>query len=401
MAQNAVFQSNKQSPILSTLAQNVEDFSYAIPPGAPLIYKEFREFVPNNTVAGAPAGQEVVFNLNKANFWRDALIETQCTIGATFTAAPGPLGLRMFESIIIRSNNKELFRIPAQYLVARAQDSKAERSIAVHERALCRNQTTEAFFTQATDTTFKVFTPIFCSFFENIRQHLDLNFYEQIQVVCKYNTQAGMGIDQALTAASSTLWCWSYAMDEKNYSLLRSKNQNPSGVPLTMLTYNTFLEYSVMTGATSNTFRFNLNYPCFKTYFYIRTNTAAALAYAKIYQMSLRVGGSYLLENVSPMVGNYEAEASAPFGASHLEATSDTAISRIADNVWCLNWGLLNSRESNSGAVSWAQINAPTLELTHATLGTPANYTMYVVHEYWQLLSLNSDNGLLEVASYA
>ena len=181
MAQNAVFQSNKQSPILSTLAQNVEDFSYAIPPGAPLIYKEFREFVPNNTVAGAPAGQEVVFNLNKANFWRDALIETQCTIGATFTAATGPLGLRMFESIIIRSNNKELFRIPAQYLVARAQDSKAERSIAVHERALCRNQTTEAFFTQATDTTFKVFTPIFCSFFENIRQHLDLNFYEQIQ----------------------------------------------------------------------------------------------------------------------------------------------------------------------------------------------------------------------------
>jgi hypothetical protein len=386
-----IIQSNAQSVILSSLADSTNDYSYEIPPSAPNISKQFREHVANNTVSGVPHGQEVVFNVNRSQLLRDMLIETQLT-STTANLATEHYGLRLFESIEIRSNNKVLFRFSDAYLMARAIDSPSEKSIAYHRRALTLGPVDEV---PVSAVSVKVYTPIFCSFFESIRTSLDLNFYEQLQIACKYNSQARMGIVNALTTASSSLWVWTYRMDDKHYDMLRAKNQRPDNL-FNMLTYNSFLEKATCTGTTSNTVRFNLNYPCFKTYFFIKDNTAAASGvFRRIDNMTFRIGGTPLLENVSSMVANYEAETS---GASHMVATSNTAVSRVADNVWCLNWGLLpQSRVENSGAISFAQINAPTLELTHEAV-TAANTDIYVVHEFWQIVSLDSNNGTVSVS---
>jgi len=395
MATDLIMQSNRQSVVLRSLAQSEEDFSYEIPPSAPLISKQIREQVSQNVVSGAPHGQEVTFNLNRSALLRDLLIETTVTSGSTFSTSVGPLGLRLFESIIIRSNNKTIFTLSDAYLMARTVDMDYAKSQAIFARALTRNTTSEAVVTNATSV--KVYTPIFCSFFESIREHLDLNFYEQIQVVCKFNSQARMALPAALTGATSTIWTWSYMMDDPSYSKLRAKNQRPGGL-LNMLTYNTFLERTTCTGATSNSVRFNLNYPCFKTYFFVRSNTAVDLDFARIDQVTLRIGGSALIENVSSLVANYEAEKS---GASHAVTVDGSAITRFEDNIWCLNWGLLpQNRVANSGAISWAQISSAVLELTHESV-TAANYDIYVVHEYWQLLSMSTENGTVDVSSYS
>ncbi len=387
-----VIQSNAQSVLLNGLLENTEDLSYEVPASFPLISKQIRELPSNNTISGAPAGQEVVFNVNRSMLSRNMMIESLLTVGTANTTNTTP-GLDLFEWIEIRTNNKTIFRFSDAYLRARTLDSSMEKSMAIHRRAMALNPTTEDV--DGTLTTFKTYTPIFCSWFEQVRTALDFSFYEQVQVACKFNTAARSGITNAYTAATCSLWTWTYRMDDKHYHQLKAKNQRPDGL-LNMLTYNSFLEKQTCTSTTSNQIRFNSNYPVFKTHFFMRDNrTTGSGALTNIESISLSLGGTYLMENVTAMVGKYESECA---GGSGIVATSETAISRSADNVWTLNWGLLPmDRTMNSGAISFAQINTPILTLNTAAI-TAANIDIYVVHEFWQIVSFNSNNGTVSIS---
>jgi hypothetical protein len=199
-----------------------------------------------------------------------------------------------------------------------------------------------------------------------------------------------------MATVTTTLWVWTYRPDDKFYNLLRAKNQNPSK-PLTMLAYNTYTESQVCTSTTQNIMRLNVNYPVFNTYIMIRSGTAALAGIQfKIDSFELSLGGTKLLEAVPYLVGNWESSSC---GASSLQTTSLTAT--VYDDSKCIaiNWGIEPwNRVNNTGAVSFAQINYPTITLNTQTLGTAASYTIFVVHEYWNVLKLDSTNGSCEIA---
>ena len=63
-----------------------------------------------------------------------------------------------------------------------------------------------------------------------------------------------------------------------------------------------------------------------------------------------------------------------------------------------LFWGLdPSSRTYNSGALAYHNVNNPQIVLTYATASSQ-NTTAVVVHEFWQLISINSADGVVSVA---
>jgi hypothetical protein len=385
-----VIQSNQSSVILRSLADAVQpDLAYEIPPSFPILAKTYREIQPINQPGnGAPEGKEVAFNLNKANLWRDCMAKTAFT-QTTGTVVTQHIGLSLFEKIEIRSNNKVIMTMSDSYILARTQQCTEAKANAIYRRALPLAPITELPTTGVSSVTY---TPVFSSFFERVENAFDLNFYEQIQLVFKFNTAAAMGTDALLTA-TMTLWVWTYKLDDSAYDMLRSKNQNPSR-PLNMLCYNTFTESRSLIGTETTTcsFRLNTNYPVFNSYVMIKATTAAGVAALhRIESFDFEVGGTKLLESVPNLVGNWESEK---HGASALIATAVGDQDRTDTKCIALNWGMSPmDRVENTGAVSFNQINFPQVTLRYTALAAPLNFKVVVVHEYWQIVSLDSANG--------
>ncbi len=396
-----ILQSNESSALLRTLnSSSVVDLSYGIKPSYPILAKQYRQIQSNNSLSGTIAGQEVVFNLNKSQFFRNMEIRSVLTMSTTNAGLTVPMGLDLFDRIELRSNNKVIYTMSSAYIKSRVRASPINVQQAVIRRAMPLDSTSYAIAatTNWTSGTIALFTPVFCPFFEGDTQNFDLNFYEQLQLVCRVNTTAGMQIESAITALSCTAWVWNYIPDPKYYEYLRSKNQKPS-VPLTMLTYNTYTESFVMTNTGTNTVKLNVNYPCFNMYFFLRDTTVTlAQTAGNITSFDFSVGGTKLLESVPWLVSDYETEL---MGSCPLIPTNATAVSRVTDllGIRVLNFGLKpHDRTVNSGAISFNQINYPSLTINHTTLGTAANYSLFVVYEYWNMLTLDSSNGSVAIS---
>lgn len=408
-----VLSSNQSSVILRNLEEReVKDLSYDVGASYPILAKQYREIQPNNTSV-VTYGGEIAFNLNKSMLLRDMMIRTSFTSTTTSYPITMPIGLNMYEWIQLRTNNKVIMQISDAYLLARTHQCSQAKQLAIYRRALPLLSTTEVPTLTLTPVTY---TPVFCSFFEDIRNSFDLNFYEQLSLVCKVNSQGRGGFLYGATSVSATLWVWSYRPDDKFYDLLRAKNQSPSK-PLTMLTYNTYTESQVLTSTTQNTMRLNVNFPVFNTYIMIKATSTAMLAQqVKIDSFTFSVGGTKLLESVPFLVADWE---SASTGSSSLIPSNYTAqaagglpayISSVSNDskVICINWGIEPwNRVNNSGAVSFAQINYPSIVVntTAANLtgltgySVVGDFTLTVVNEYWQVLSLDSTNGSCNIVN--
>lgn len=400
-----IIQSNESSALLRTLnAGEVQDLSYGIKPSYPILSKQYREIRSNNTIS-TPAGSEVVFNLNKSMFLRNLQIRSVLTgVSTTLNSLTVPLGLDLFDRIELRSNNKVIYTMSSAYIKARVDKSPINVQQAIYRRALPLDSTTYAvsLSTGWTAGTICTFTPVFCPFFEETMQNFDLNFYEQLQLVCRVNTTTGMQLASALTAMTSTLWCWTWLPDPKYYEYLRSKNQKPSQ-PLTMLTYNTYTETFPMSSLTSNTVKLNVNYPVSHMWFYLRNITSAltgseTTGAIAITSFDLSVGGTKLLESVPWLVSDYECALS---GACPIVCTDATAISRRRDidAIRVVNFGLKpHDYTVNSGACSFNQINYPSLTINHPSLTTASNWVLVVCYQYWNMLTLDSSNGSVAIS---
>lgn len=386
-----VIQSNNTSEILRSLEEmEAKDLSYQMKPSYPILAKTVREVVSNNTV-GTAAGVEVVFNLNKAMLLRNMLVKTVFTV-ATGPAVDSYPGLDMYERIELRSNNKVITTLSGDYLRARVANMPEYAAQAIYRRALPLVATTEVPVTGTGGATLTTYTPIFCSFFENFISSLDLSFYEQLQVVCRFNTTELGGQAAAITAATCTLWVWTTQLNDRAADILRSQNQKPS-VPLSMLSYNTYTERITCNSTTASTIRLNLSYPVFATHVMIRTKATGA--FIVINSFDFAVGGTKLIESCPKSVGNYEAEL---MGSSKMRPTTVSAVTRTDPEIISLFWGQdPKDYTYNSGSLSFNNINYPLITLNHATI-TAANHEVVVVHSYWQILSLDSGNGSVAVS---
>jgi hypothetical protein len=391
-----ILSSNESSVILNSLNERkTKDLSYSVGESYPILAKQYRELQPNNTSA-VISGGEIVFNINKQNLLRDMQIKTTFTTTTTSIGVTTNIGLNMYEWIQLRTNNKVILTMSDAYIWARTQQCGEAKQNAIFRRSLPLAATTEL---PALSLTAVTYTPVFSSFFENVASSFDLYFYEQLSLACKVNTSTRGGFvgDIATNSVNATLWVWTYRLDAKADAMLKAKNQSISK-PLTMLCYNTYTESQVCTSTTQNTMRLNVNYPVFNTYIMIRSGTAALAGIQfKIDSFELSLGGTKLLENVPYLVANWE---SCSAGASSLQTTSTTATTYDDSKCIAINWGMEPwNRVSNSGAVSFAQINYPTITVnTQNTMTPAASYTIYVVHEYWQVLQLDATNGSVNIA---
>jgi hypothetical protein len=388
-----ILKSNQSSVILRNLEERaVKDLSYDVGESYPILAKQYRELQPNNTAA-VVSGGEIVFNINKAMLLRDMQIKTTFTTTTTSLAVTTNVGINMYEWIQLRTNNKVILTMSDAYIWARTQQCGEAKQNAIFRRSLPLAPTTEVPTLGLTSVTY---TPVFSSFFETVNNAFDLNFYEQMSLACKVNTSVRGGFIGDMASVTATLWVWTYLPDEKFYNLLRAKNQNPSK-PLTMLAYNTYTESQVCTSLTQNTMRLNVNYPVFNTYIMVRSGTAALAGIQfKIDSFELSLGGTKLLESVPYLIANWESSSA---GASSLQTTSVTATTHDDSKCIAINWGMEPwNRVNNSGAVSFAQINYPTVTVNTQTLTTAASYSIYVVHEYWQVLQLDAQSGSVNIA---
>ena len=116
----------------------------------------------------------------------------------------------------------------------------------------------------------------------------------------------------------------------------------------------------------------------------------------KIDTATFTVGGTDLITTDPYLMTNWISDKS---GSSALKPTSVSAVAYDDSRCLCFDWGLdPQNRLSCSGAISFSQVNYPVITLTHQTLGAnPEYYEIQVVHEYFNILSLDNMSGSVQI----
>ena len=391
-----ILESNRTSSILRSLSEvEVSDLSYEIAPSYPLLAKKYVQIGSNGgTVTGAVNGQEIVFDIPKANLLKDLCLRTTFLTTGASTPAAYPIGLHLFESISLRTQNRTLCTVSDVAMVDRVLNSPDGKKATMIRMALPLIAATDALNSSSTNAS-ATYTPVFNIFSEAIQTALDLAFYEKIQLVCRFNTLArtGAGTDvSAVTLSDVKLWVWTYRPDDKYMTMLRSKNQSPSK-PLNMLSWDTFTERLACTSTTTTTIRLQTNYPVFKTFVSVNPVIVAGIAIRPT-SFSFKVGGVTLLDVVPNLIGNWEG---AKTGSGSMIVGAASAITYDETKGICLDWGMLTQDYTSvSGAVSFSQLNTPEITVVYPTI-TAASYEIAVSHYYNTIMTLET-GGLISIS---
>lgn len=416
MASDLALQSNKQSMLMNALvADGARDLEYVTAKNYPIAaMPEIREIRPRgNTTITNPNSQEVIFDLNKYQYLTSLMIRTQLTRANTATLVGKFYGLTMYEQITIRTMNRVLQTLSDSYIRARTDNLPDEHKMAVLRRALLLAPTTELVAAD-TATTGVTYTPIYSQFFDSPRNYLNLSFLEQLQVTARFNSVVPSGSGVVWTDAAPTLMVGSW-LPELSYSqMLEAKNY---GKMLTMQCYNSakqIIDISTSGGsATAIQAKLFTNNAVFNIHYAVVNKVAAGAnsintILARIDTADLQFSGISCFGVLPNSVVNFKKEQT----ASCNQLTTATAVSRVQNSIGGANsytgWSTiplgLNTvaeRGFSTGAVSFSNVNFPTLNLTYETLGAGvADYQLEVVYEFWNLITINEQGMMLVSASY-
>lgn len=414
MAADLAIQSNQSSMLLRSLVDaGSSDLSYSMPTSYPLMSKEIREIRPKQgSTISLPNNQEVIWDLNKYQFLRDLMIRTQVTKTAGHDNPTGKMyGLCMYSEITLRSNNKIIQTLSDSSIRARVDNLPEPQKLAVMRRALMLVATTEASAAGVDATAGVTYTPIFSSFFDDVKNHLNLSFLEQLQVAARFNAAGTNGSNVIWDTATPTLLCWTYLPDLTYSNFLTAKNHKEGSI-LNMLCYNSQKQVFALDSVTSTEAKLTTNFPVFNLHYAIVSKIAIGDAavntiIAPIDTVELKFGGISVFGSLPSSVVTYEQEKT----STKLQLKNETDINRVVNSVSGANsytgfatipFGLdsVSNRKYNSGAVSFNNINTPTLSLAYPTVSTATNYQLEVVFEFFNMISI-SDLGIVSIsASY-
>ena len=404
---------NSASNLLQILANiKTQDLSYKIKPTYPFLARKLYSLQPKQTVSGAPASKEAIWDLNKA--WLNNGLRIQTTItktGSTSFSAPTDkyYGLTMYESITLRTNNVTLATLSDSYIRSRVDHLPDGPKQHCLRYSLALVPTTEIPVTDADATTFVTYTPIFSSFFEHVTANLNLNFLEQFQVVARFNTTVNSGINEAYLSASPVLQVFNWTPDATYMAGLKALN-NPVGSVMTMLTYNSSKESFNLDSDTGVAARLRCNYPVFNMYFAVVSKAAVAdlgiaTSLSPINTVDFTIGGDSMMGSAVPISTlDYINEMGGAVSSNVL--TTISAVSRSVQTVgtgtYC-GWRRIpfcldpDNRTYCSGAMAFSGINNPILTLAFPDVGTGSNFELQVCYEAWQLISISS-SGVCQIA---
>lgn len=399
------------------------DLSYKITKNIPNISTQLIQISPNPSGAlSSPEGKEQLFYLPRYGIMQDLWVNSQLTAGGTAggqyitgTAAStqtSGFGMNLFQAMELRSHNRIICTNDDNYIRVRTDCEKFGRGEGVRYRSRAfSSDGVSLVSTWASAAVVWTYTPFYCSFTEKPENYLDLNFIEQLQLRLVWNTDSLIGFASPLVISTVTtyVWMYYYNMQSDDLASLRARNFSPER-PLIMLGYDKYTE-SGLVGASVTTYTVSLknNNATFATHLCMRDTVAGFNNnYYQITSFSFQCNGRTIYNSVPTPIATWLSDRFGGAGLMVFDQNTGapaTALTAATHPNVCLQdirpislyWGLDPSdRTYNSGALAYHNVNNPQVVLNFASSASTTSY--YVVHEFWQLVSVNPNDGVVSVS---
>jgi hypothetical protein len=404
-----IIQSNLVSPLLTGLIDRepAQDLSYMPMPSFPILAKQVLPINASPFTATDVFGtrSEFLFNIPRSMFLYKLMVEHKLTFASSTIAQTAPIGKNALSLIEISSNNKVLARWSEGSHECIYSDRNSSES--ANWSMMAYPMDPVAYGPIASGATaqgeVRFFTMIPWSLFEAVQSYPELGNLEQLTVRIQYNSSSRAGwsgttgsMITAPTAAASTPRLWSYKVryDQKNYDAIMAKNQSGKGGIMNVLAMNTFVETAPIGVGNTQSIRLKSNYPVAKTHIVIKKDTTTYAggrenSFVGVNSFSFSVGGLEIFSSDTPPVvlnadsGSYNSKL--VYGGD----TGSTPVFANQRTIITIPWNLVPNLRTGevTGAVSFAQLNNPTLTLNITNPGPGVPCTAYVVHEYHQILT--------------
>lgn len=391
-------QSNESSVLLTSYVKaGLNDYSYTDSVSDPLVVRQNYTVAPMQASSGVPAGQVIRFNIPRGGYLTNAEIKTTFTTAGTLTSLSYNAGLSVFQSIEIQANSKTLVRMDAAAIKARAMTERAFKKEAILRRAIPLDPTTE-LAAAAAPGTFVVYTPLFSSFFENLKSNADLGFDEQLQVVATFYSayqSLGTGVGADFTGATNELVCYTNTYTSDYMNQLRAPYASGN---VNQLSYNYVYQPTSITGTpTEWTAQLRTNSPVRRMFVAVITDAGL---YKRINSAQFQYSGAVLIQDAKRNQINYDAEFR---GTSQnvLTATAGATVSALVRNdIGWVTFDFCNDPldfSYVSGGLSFNNLSAPTITVKTETLASTD--TLVVVYEALTVLTIDQ-RGVMNISQF-
>ncbi len=381
--------SNKSSPLLQNLEKVAKTDMYAYSLAKNTVNSSLTcvQVSPNVAAAANPVSTSIAFRIPSYGLVSQMILQTTLTTAGDNSAVDNNnLGERVFSLVSLRSHNKEICSQTPQYCHVRGQTAPTTKGL-----------THGAMVNSATSfnaTSVTVQTPLYFPFFEKTNMTLDSNFLETLELSCDINSLAGMGLGQAITASDFKLFVWYRSLENEAYESYL-KNQFPENSPLVQLIYDQYTETKAITdNDTSNTLDIKHNGCVFASHIFVEDSSTTLGSDSAITHVTVSAAGRNLINNIPADILNHR---NAAFADSNLQLTKSSGAVVYKPTVKPLSiyWGESPDRTYNSGALSLSGLNNPQITVSHADLG--ATKRLVVVHEYFKLVTVSPNSGIVDV----
>lgn len=389
---DVVISANSESPLLSSLERNLvsDMYTYRLSQNASNQSKSVVEVLPQTTPTGSTHGQTMRFKIPRYGLLAKCVLEATpntTNLGAG-TNNQVRLGERLYSNVELRSHNRIISSQGPEYCSARIDNLSQEANNAYSSVT----QPSPAFPGSGTVTS-TVYTPLFFPFFEKTSNFLDVKFTESLELSVTVNTSAAMGLLGDFNSCTYKLYCWYVNLSQEAEQAYISKNF-PANAPFTMLSYNQYTEVPVIElapGAGERTVEVDLktNNAVFATHIMVQKSDTKE--YVPVNEFTLTATGRELVKMNDRLnifdTGSYGVSASTSGASSGSNIEYNAAAKALT-----YYWGMSRDRSYNSGAAAFQNLNAPRATVKYTAAGSQ-NYTITVVHEYYNYISINPSDG--------
>lgn len=401
-----VLNSNANSVVEKTLtAGAVKSLAYITNESYPNISKTDTLVSPYLSFTASPDGQSHTFNIPRSGFNYGGMLRFDSTWLADLpvTSVAGFDITNLILNIQFVSAGQPILTITGEGYRAmlRNLDNAALQTFARKYTRLIDPDTNEPRNPSAVVTaglTSFSYLPVLASWYGSIEKALNVGELTQIQLVISYK---GGSLPMGLAATPSSLkcnfQCLRYMPDADTYKRML---QRDFSAPLIMEGFNTLTErLPLIAGNTLGVeFKSSANQAIYKTHVFVQATGVIGSPYHPITRLSVSVGGQPYLNRYTPQMINFGQAFKGMFSDSVIiedDPTAPNQLARNKDHVLTIDWSLECHRDSNTGLASFAGLNRPDFSVEWATLTTPSQYSLYLVHEYWNVLEIDSTKTLM------
>lgn len=384
----------------STTQQLMNDIGQVIPfykenTSLPPLGIQFHNQAPSINITGAVENKSVLIDMpSGGGFLYNMSVSLLCTgaVAAATDLASYP-GLNSWRYLQFESGGKILVCKTKNSLYAQLRKMQnVEFKNYCFRYAQFLDPSTEQVLT-ADAASFLTYIPFIDSFLSSPEKALLLDNFKDLKLRIMFDTPSAAGLTAPITAVTCNLVAQSYMPKLSIFSEMKLKDWSK---PFVMEMINTDEESTPLTNVASTKIQINSSFLAFKTHVFIRQNnntTNVGLPILPVQNVALNLNGTVFLDGtIKPSRIN---ECAARYGNSTTTPnnTSDVIYDQLADNIVTIDWGVLCSRKNNSGSAYWSELRGSVITVTHGIQAAYANYTLYVVHEYYQGAEFTPGNG--------